>query len=152
MENLISLREDFFVFMAMVGGFLAPLLGGFDKLLAALLICMICDYITGLSIAIVLKRSPKTTTGGAQSRVGGIGLMKKIFMLILIVASNQIDIVLGTGGFVRNAAVIGFISNELLSLVENAGLMGLKLPPAFLNAIDILKKRSEKNTFNSEDR
>ncbi|WP_039242690.1 phage holin family protein [Clostridium botulinum] len=144
MQNLICLRDDCFVFMAMIGGFLAPLFGGFDKLFTALLICMICDYVTGIITALVFKRSPKTTTGAAQSRVGGIGLMKKIFMLILIVASNQIDIVLGTSGFVRNAAVIGFISNELLSLVENAGLMGLKLPPAFLNAIDILKKRSEK--------
>ncbi|WP_242655248.1 phage holin family protein [Clostridium cellulovorans] len=127
----------------MLGGFLANVLGGFDDLLIALIICMIADYITGLIVALVFKNSTKTLTGRAQSNVGYIGLVKKIFILILIIVVNQLDIITNTNGFLRNATIMGFIVNEVLSLIENAGLMGISLPDPVINAIEILKRKSE---------
>ncbi len=112
-------------------------------MLIALIICMIADYITGLIVALVFKNSTKTLTGRAQSNVGYIGLVKKIFILILIIVVNQLDIITNTNGFLRNATIMGFIVNEVLSLIENAGLMGISLPDPVINAIEILKRKSE---------
>ena len=119
------------------------MLGGKTPILTAFLIVMAVDYITGLVVALIFKNSPKTETGAAQSKAGFIGLIKKVFVLLIIVVINQVDIVLGAGGFIRNAAIIGFMANECLSIVENAGLMGIKLPPVVTESIDILKKKSE---------
>ncbi|ADL50011.1 toxin secretion/phage lysis holin [Clostridium cellulovorans 743B] len=142
-EKLINIKTIFFTIVAVLGGFLANVLGGFDDLLIALIICMIADYITGLIVALVFKNSTKTLTGRAQSNVGYIGLVKKIFILILIIVVNQLDIITNTNGFLRNATIMGFIVNEVLSLIENAGLMGISLPDPVINAIEILKRKSE---------
>jgi len=143
MDKTNLIKGGFYTIAGAIGGCFGNMLGGFDKVLIALLFCMAADYITGLIVAIVFNSSTKTETGGAQSKAGFVGLVKKIFILILIVVINQIDIVLGTNGFFRNAAIIGFMANEALSLVENAGLMGIKLPGAVTNAVDVLKKKSE---------
>lgn len=143
MEKTDLIKGGFYTGTAIVGGCFGNILGGFDKVLIALLFCMAADYITGLIVAIVFNSSTKTETGGAQSKAGFVGLVKKIFILILIVVINQIDVVLDTNGFFRNAAIIGFMANEALSLIENAGLMGIKLPEAVTNAVDVLKKKSE---------
>ncbi|ADL52138.1 phage holin family protein [Clostridium cellulovorans] len=143
MDKFINIKTGLFAVVAVFGGMFSDVLGGFDKILMALLICMIADYITGLIVALVFKNSTKTETGAAQSKAGFIGIVKKIFVLILIVVINQIDIVTNTNGFLRDAAIMGFIANEVLSLIENAGLMGIKLPEAVTNAIDVLKNKSE---------
>jgi toxin secretion/phage lysis holin len=143
MDRLLSIKNSVFICVGIVGGAVASALGGVDKVLFALLVCISADYLSGLAVAIVFRKSPKTETGGAQSKAGLVGLVKKAFILMIIAVIYQIDIVLGAGGFIRTTAIIGFMTNECLSLVENAGLMGIKLPPAVVNAIDILKKKSE---------
>lgn len=143
MEKLINIKNAFFIALGLVGGVLADALGGKTPILIAFLAIMASDYATGVIVAIVFKNSPKTETGAAQSKAGFIGLLKKVYILIIIMVINQVDIVLGANGFIRNSVIIGFIANELLSIVENTGLMGINLPPAFINAVDILKKKSE---------
>lgn len=143
MDKFLNIKNSIFTVLGAIGGVIATALGGCSKLLTALLSAMAIDYISGLIVAVVFKNSPKTETGGAQSKAGFVGIVKKVFMLLIIVAVNQVDIVLGSGGFLRNAAITGFFANEILSMIENAGLMGIKLPPAVINAIDILKKKSE---------
>lgn len=137
-------RSGFFTTIALLGGFLGDALGGLDIKLKALLICMILDYISGLMVAIVFKNSTKTDTGGAQSQVGFKGLAKKACILLLVIGVNLVDKVLDTNGFFRNAVVVGFFSNEIISLIENAGLMGLKMPQAVIQAMDILTKKKNK--------
>lgn len=137
------IRSGFFTTIGILGGCLGDVLGGCDVKLKALLICMGLDYISGLIVAVVFKKSTKTETGGAQSKAGFIGLVKKVFILILIIVVNQIDLVLNTNGFFRNATILGFMANEVLSLLENGGLMGIKMPPALIEAVDVLKKKSE---------
>lgn len=137
-------RSGFFTTAWVLGGCLGDVLGGLDVKLKALLICMILDYISGLMVAIIFKNSTKTETGGAQSQAGFKGLAKKVCILLLIMGVNLIDQVLNTNGFFRNATVVGFFANEIISLVENAGLMGLKMPPALTEAIDVLTNKKNK--------
>lgn len=89
-----------------------------------------------------IPRSPKTKTGALESKAGWKGLIRKGETLLIVLVACQLDAVIG-GSFVRDAAIIGFSANEAISIVENAGLMGLPIPAAITKAIDILKQRAE---------
>ncbi|WP_300384313.1 phage holin family protein [Clostridium sp.] len=133
-------------FSAIIGGFVSEYLGGFDKMLKALIILMIADYVSGLIVALVFKNSTKTETGGASSQAGFKGLFKKFAIILLIAVMVQIDLVLNTNNFFREAAIWGFLANEFMSLLENVGLMGFKnFPNVFSNALDALNKKAEGN-------
>lgn len=123
--------------IGVVGGGIAYLFGGWDASLVTLLICMICDYITGLIVAGVFHKSKKTKTGNLESRAGWKGLCKKFVTLLFVVIANRLDMQMGTQ-FIRDAVCITFITNELLSIVENAGLMGIPMPEAITKAIAVL--------------
>lgn len=125
-----------------VGSFFSYVIGGFDKLIIALLIFMVIDYVSGLILAIVFKKSNKTKNGRVSSEAGIKGLAKKIFILMLIVMSEQIDIVLGIS-IVRDGAIIAFISMEGISILENATLAGLPVPRIIKNALEVLNKKEE---------
>ena len=103
---------------------------------------MAVDYVTGLIVAGVFHASPKSQTGALESRAGWKGLIRKGETLLIVLVACRLDVVMATS-FVRDAVVIGFICNETISIVENAGLMGLPIPAALTKAVDILKQRSE---------
>ena len=126
----------------MAGSVIANLLGGWDTALQTILIFMAIDYVTGLVVAGVFKKSTKTDTGALESKAGWKGLCRKGMTLLIILVAAQLDKVTGTE-VIRNAVIIGYIANEALSIIENAGLMGLPVPKFITNAIDILKKKSE---------
>ena len=86
--------------------------------------------------------SPKTKSGTLESRAGWKGLCRKGETLLIVLVACRLDAVMGST-FVRDAVVIGFICNETISIIENAGLMGLPIPAAITKAVDILKQRSE---------
>lgn len=142
MEKATSIRTRFYGTICTIGGVLGSLVGGFDKLFTALVICMLADYFSGIIVALVFKNSPKTETGALESNAGLKGLAKKVFILLIVAVAVQVDIVLNSN-FIRNAVILGFIANELLSIIENSGLMGIPMSPVLVNAIDILKKKSE---------
>ena len=96
------------------------------------------DYITGLLVAAVWKKSPKSDTGALESHAGWKGLIKKCVTLLVVLMATRLDIMLQVD-FVRTAAVIGFIVNETLSIIENLGLMGVPVPDVVINAIEKLK-------------
>lgn len=125
-----------------VGGFLAYLLGGWDMSILTLLIFMAIDYITGLIVAGVFHKSKKTASGGLNSKIGFVGLLKKFVVFLLIIVAHFLDVILGVD-FVRNAVIIAFITNELISIIENAGLMGVPMPKVINKALDLLQDRSE---------
>lgn len=125
-----------------VGSFFACLLGGWDSSLQTLLIFIAIDYITGLVVAGVFHNSQKTTTGTLESRAGFKGLLRKCMILVCVLIAYRLDITLGID-YCRNLVIIGFITNESISILENAGLMGLPIPKALTNAIDILKKKGD---------
>ena len=93
-------------------------------------------------VAGVFHASPKSRTGALESRAGWKGLIRKGETLLIVLVACRLDAVMATS-FVRDAVVIGFICNETISIVENAGLMGLPIPAALTKAVDILKQRSE---------
>ncbi len=106
----------------------------------ALFIFMLIDFLSGLILAIVFKNSKKTENGKLSSRAGIIGLSKKIFILFLVALSTQLDIVLETS-FIRDGTIIGFISMEGISIIENASLAGLPIPKIIKNALEIINKK-----------
>lgn len=125
------------------GSWLALMLGGWDAALVTLVIFMALDYVTGLIVAGVFKKSKKSASGALESRAGFKGLCRKCLTLLFVLVGYRLDLVLGIN-YIRNAVIIGFMANELLSLTENAGLMGLPLPAVITKAIDILKGQAEK--------
>lgn len=124
------------------GSGIAALFGGWDTGLVSLLIFMGLDYVSGLVVAGVFHKSNKTDTGSLESKAGWKGLCRKCMTLIFVLVSYRLDLIIGTN-YIKNAVIIAFIANELISLVENAGLMGVPLPAVITKAIDILQKKSE---------
>ncbi len=126
-----------------VGAWIADLFGGFDAALITLTLFMAADYITGLVVAGVFHRSPKTETGALESRAGLKGLFRKGGMLLVVLVACRLDLLLGSD-FIRDAAVIAFAANETISIIENLALMGVPVPKILTEAIEVLKKKSEK--------
>ena len=135
------MKESICTVIGITGSFIAGLFGGFDASMVTLIAFMGVDYVTGLILAAV-RKSPKTDTGGLSSRIGLKGLAKKCVILMLVLVSARLDITLGTS-YIRDAVCIGFIANELLSIIENAGLLGVPMPQALKNAVEILQKKND---------
>ena len=124
------------------GSAIASLFGGLDAALETLVIFMAVDYITGLIVAGIFHNSGKTEHGALESRAGWKGLCRKGVTLLVVLVACRLDLVMGSN-FIRDAAVIAFIANEAISIVENAGLMGIPMPMPVLKAIEVLKNKSE---------
>lgn len=123
--------------VGVAAGMASWLIGGFDTPVLALVICMAVDYATGLLVAGVFHASPKTAGGGLDSQVGWKGLARKCVTLLLVVVANLADVLLGQC-CIRDAVVIGFCANECLSILENAGRMGIQIPKALNDALEKL--------------
>lgn len=128
--------------LGVIGSFIAEAFGGWDTGLITLLIFMGIDFVMGLVVAGVFHNSPKTDSGTLESRTGWKGLCRKCVTLLFVLVAYRLDLTLGVD-YIRDAVIIGFVANELISIVENAGLMGLPLPKVVKNAIDILTKKAE---------
>ncbi len=125
-----------FVFAA-IGGWLGYFLGGCDGLLYALLIFVFCDYITGVLCAISDKK--------LSSEIGFRGICRKVLIFLLVGIGNVIDVqVLGQPGVLRTAIIFFYLSNEGLSLSENAAHLGLPIPEKLKAVLEQLHDRDEK--------
>ena len=107
-----------------------------------LIIFMAIDYITGLIVAGVFHNSEKTANGALESRAGWKGLCRKGVTLLVVLVACRLDLVMGSN-FIRDAVIIAFVANETISIIENAGLMGIPIPAAIMRAIEILKNKAE---------
>lgn len=133
--------------IGVVGSAIAALFGGWDAALITLMIFMAVDYVTGLLVAGVFHNSEKTPNGALESRAGWKGLCRKGVTLLVVLVACRLDLVTGAN-FIRDAVVIGFIANETISIVENAGLMGVPIPAVITRAIDVLKHKAESGEGN----
>ena len=125
------------------GGALAGLLGEWPPLLTALAVMMLCDYMSGLIVAWCGK-SPKTENGGVSSKVGFHGLARKGFMLLIVLVATVLDGVIGSEAMMfQTAAVMYYIANEGISLLESAALLGVPFPNRVMNALEALKERGD---------
>lgn len=122
-----------------VGGWLGYFLGGCDGLLYALVVFVIVDYITGVMCAINNKT--------LSSAVGFKGICRKVLIFLLVGIANVLDVeVIGTGSVLRTAVIFFYISNEGISLLENAGHLGLPIPEKIKVVLEQLHDRAEKET------
>lgn len=128
--------------IGVVGGFIASMFGGWDSGLITLLLFMGIDYASGLIVAGVFHNSKKTESGTLESKAGWKGLCRKCMTFLFVLIAYRLDLAIGVD-YIRDAVIIGFIANELISIVENAGLMGLPLPDAITKAIDVLTAKSK---------
>jgi len=127
----MSKMFSFKALVAFVVSVLTVGLGSPTTLVYAVLVFMAIDYITGVIAAGV--------TGKLNSNAGLRGIAKKFVMLAICVVAYQVDKIAGSGLIIRNACLYFYASNELLSIVENAGRIGIPVPGALKNAIDVLK-------------
>lgn len=125
-----------------IGSMIANLFGGWTNDLATLLIFMAIDFITGLIVAGVFKKSKKSRNGALNSNIGFKGLAKKVIILFFVLIGYRLDLLIGTD-YIRTALIIAFICNETISITENAGLIGIPIPKPIRNAIDILKSKED---------
>lgn len=136
--------------IGLCGGFLTSFLGEYTAGVKSLLIFIAVDCLTGLLVAAAFKNSKKTQNGGMSSGIAFKGICQKIFMISLIGICHQLDAILQVS-YLREIAIFAFLANELLSIVENAGLMGVPVPKMLKDTIDILNKKNcnyEKRDFN----
>lgn len=103
---------------------------------------MAIDYVSGLVVAGIFHNSKKTSSGALESKAGWKGLCKKGMTLLFVLIAYRLDLAIGTS-YIRDAVIIGFMANELISIVENAGLMGLPLPAIINKAIDVLQNKGK---------
>ena len=148
METAVHIKNAICGALAVAGGAVTSLLGGWDITLQILLCCMAADYITGLVVAGVFHNSGKTQTGALESRAGFKGLVRKCAILLLVFLAALLDAYTGHS-FVRPAVCMFFVANEGLSILENIGLMGVPYPAFLENMLEALKKQG--NDGNREE-
>ena len=136
------MKESICTGFGIVGSLIAGVFGGWDTSIRALLIFMAVDYLMGLACAGIFRKSPKTESGGLQSKAGWKGLCRKVATLALVIVAAQLDSVLQTS-YIRDAVCIAFMVNELISMIENVGLMGVNFPEPLKKAIDLLQKKEK---------
>jgi toxin secretion/phage lysis holin len=136
------MRAYFCATAGLVGGLIASLFGGWDISLQTLVLFMAIDYFSGLVVAGVFRKSPKTESGSLESRAGFKGLCRRCAVLCLVFMAHYLDLVIGAD-FARDAVCIGFIVNEGLSILENVGLMGITYPEVIKRALEVLSKKAD---------
>ena len=134
MKEFLNMTQ---VVIAGIGGWLGWFLGGCDGLLYALIAFVVIDYITGVMCAVVDKN--------LSSEVGFRGIFKKVLIFLLVGIGHLLDAqVIGTGSVVRTAVIFFYISNEGVSLLENAGHLGLPIPSKIKVVLEQLHERAER--------
>lgn len=125
-----------------IGGFIAQLFGGWSNDMTTLLVFMGIDIVMGLMIAAIWQNSKKSITGALNSVTMWKGLCRKGGSLLIVLVACRLDISLGTN-YIRQAVIIALIVNESISIIENAGDMGIPIPKVIIKAIDVLKQKED---------
>lgn len=130
--------------LAIAGGVIAGIFGEWSALMTILAAIMVLDYVSGVLVAIAGK-SLKTEGGHLDSKVGFKGLAKKAFIIMIVLLATLLDRAIGAEAMVfQTATVCYYIANEGISVVENAGLMGLPVPGVVKKALEQMREKGEK--------
>jgi toxin secretion/phage lysis holin len=141
MEDINLIKISIIGFSGALGAFIENMFGGWDSALTTLIIFMIIDYVSGIIVAGVFKKSKKSESGTLESKAGWKGVSRKGMTIVIVLIANRLDIAVGTK-FIKETVVIGYIVNEVISIIENAGLMGVPIPPVICRALDTLRPKS----------
>lgn len=150
MIKIVSTKPTFLAAVGSIGCFFVKLLGGWGEDLQTLLIFMGIDFLLGLAIAAIWKKSEKSENGTLNSWSAWKGLVRKGASLAVVLIGNRLDIMLGLD-YIRTAVIIAFCTDELISIVENLGIMGVPLPVIVTKSIDVLKNKSNVEVKKNED-
>lgn len=142
MENINIIKAGILMAVGTVGSWVINMLGGWSEDLTTLLIFMAADYLMGLLIAGVWKKSGKSKTGALNSVSAWKGLCRKGVSLLVVMVAYRLDVTIGVD-YIKTAVVVAFIANEGISIVENLGIMGVPLPVVISKAIDVLKEKAD---------
>ena len=135
MKDVIDTLQLIFT---VIGGFIGWYLGGVDGLVYALVAFVVIDYITGLMLAVIERK--------VSSKIGFKGIFKKILIFIFVGIGNIVDLhIIKNGSAIRTAVIFFYLSNEGLSIIENATRIGLPVPEKLKAVFTELKKEDEKN-------
>lgn len=139
----MNVKEIIVVLSGGIGTVLSALFGGFDNIISTLLLFMLLDYVTGTACGFFGK-STKSNSGALNSQAGFKGIVKKGVMLLLVIIAVRIDALL-TIDYARTGVCFSLITNELISILENIGLIigADKMPKTFTKIIDLLNKKGE---------
>jgi len=135
------IKKALFMTVGAIGAMITTLFGGWSPGLTTLMIFMGSDYICGLIVAGVFHKSKKTENGRLESKAGWKGLCRKFITLMIVAVAFRIDLMMKTN-YLMDAVVLAFCANESVSIIENAGLMGVPIPAQIKNAIEVLKKKN----------
>ena len=137
--------------LAAVAGAVLGLFGEWTNLHTILVVLMLIDYVTGCVVA-ALGRSPKTESGGLSSKVGFVGLAKKGFIMAIVLLATMLDRALGnTSLMFQSTALCYYIANEGLSILENAGLLGVPYPAKLRKALESLREKDKEDEDDTEE-
>lgn len=138
------MEENIFKTIVAVGGSMVSFLfGGWSSLLSILLVFVAIDYASGFLAA--------AKEGKLNSEVGLWGIAKKVFVFVIVAAAHMVDLALGDGNLFRDAAIFFYLANELLSIIENAGKLGVPIPTKLKSAVEVLKGKGD-NSVRSDHR
>ena len=140
--NLSNSKIIFFATTGVLGGIFTEIFGEWTSDITTLVIFMAIDYILGLIVAGIYKRSDKSKNGALSSKAAFLGLGKKVAIMLMVLVANRLDILMSTN-FVKSGTVIAFCCSELISIAENLGAIDVPLPKVIRKAIDILKNKEE---------
>ena len=134
-ERVVVLENMFKTIVAIGGAAASFLFGGWSSLLTILLTFIALDYATGVMAA--------AKEGKLNSEVGMWGIAKKVGIFVIVAVAHLVDRALGDAHLFRDAAIFFFLANELLSVIENAGRIGVPIPPMLRRAVEVLRGKSE---------
>ena len=137
------MKKGVLVSTAAVGSFIARQLGGWDAALTVLACMMVIDILTGLAVAAIFKKSPKTEGGKISSAASFKGITKKVVVLVLVGLAVQLDRMMKVD-YVRNLVIIFYIGSEGLSILENLVLMDIPFPGFIKKLLEIMKDKGDK--------
>ena len=129
MENVVK------TIVAVAGAVTSYLFGGWSALLNILLTFVVADYITGVTAA--------AKEGRLNSEVGAWGIVRKVGIFAIVALAHLVDTALGDAHLFRDASIFFFLANELLSVIENLGRVGVPIPPVIQRAVEVLRGKSE---------
>lgn len=133
MENIGTVVK---VVAAIGGSLFATIYGEWNQIFFVLTLLVVADFLSGIAAS--------ATEGAMSSKVGYVGIIKKLGIFVIVAMAHQLDLIFGNTNALRDAAVFFYMANELISVVENAGRIGLPLPPSITKVIAALKEKGEK--------
>lgn len=140
-DRILHIKDAVLLWLAAMVSVLANPFGGWDVALQVLVFMITADYISGLVVAGIFKKSPKSESGALESRAGFKGLVRKGGILLVVLVATKLDELTGAA-YIRTAVCFYFVADEGISVIENLGLMGIPLPGFLKKMLEAMRDKA----------